>query len=117
MSCSAQSHDGNIIRITSKRSNVLLNPLKRNIHILQSNVQQTFVGSQLGVQSTEYTNAILHANSNIRLFRESKHGVRIMHPRSTAIECSSRNENSNRKFSITWCMALLTPDVDGEAIL
>lgn len=68
MSSSTQSHDSYIIRITTKRLNVVLYPLKRNIHVFQSQVQKAFFGGQLCIQTTKYTNAILHANSDVRLF-------------------------------------------------
>ncbi|CEI65536.1 unnamed protein product [Fusarium venenatum] len=67
MSSSTQAHDCNIIGITPKRPNILLNPLKRNIHILQSKIQKAFFGGQLSVHAAEYTNAVLHANSNVWL--------------------------------------------------
>ncbi|CAF3590468.1 unnamed protein product [Fusarium graminearum] len=75
MSSSAQPHDCNIISITTKRPDILLHPLKCNIHILQSKIQKSFFGGQLSVQAAEYTDTVLHADSNIRLFGERKHSM------------------------------------------
>ena len=98
MPSGAQSCNCDIVWVSSKGFDVLLDPFEKQLLILESKVQQSLFGRELAVQESQCPNSVIERKCDERLLGPCEHGSGVMHRCKPAIESAAMDINKDRQL-------------------
>lgn len=100
MSSSAQAHDSHIAGIPTKGLNVLLDPVEQQLLVLQTQVQQALLGSQVRRQEAERADTVVEVDGNHGILGPGHETRHIALNASTRVESTAMHIDNDGQLGL-----------------